>query len=191
METTMELRSVKELMVPREQYAVVSVNATLLQAILAMEEAQKRFDRELQPFRAVLVEDENGKIVGKLGQFAFLRALQPRRDILDDTGTLASAGVSEQVISSVLDHYRFFQDNLSDLCARASGMRVGDVMHPVSESIDVNTPLAEAISKIIQWESLSIPVKQGNRVVGLLRLSDVYQEIANYMKHISEKHEQE
>lgn len=183
----MELRSVKELMVPREQYAVVSVNATLLDAIQAMEEAQKRIDPGLQPFRAVLVENENGRIVGKLGQLAFLKALQPRRDILDDTGKLASAGVSEQVISSVMDHYRFFQDNLSDLCERASGMTVKDVMRPVSESIDENSSLAEAISKIIQWESLSVPVKRGNRVVGLLRLSDVYQEIADYMKHITKK----
>lgn len=183
----MELRSVKELMVPREQYAVVSVDATLLDAIQAMEEAQKRVDSQMQPFRAVLVEDRNHNIVGKIGQLAFLKALQPQRNILDDTGRLASAGVSEQFISSVMDHYKFFQDNLSDLCARASGMKVKNVMHPVSESIDEDATLGEAISRIIEWESLSVLVKRGKNVVGLLRLSDVYQEIADYMKHISKK----
>ncbi len=178
----MEIKSVKELMVPRDQYALVSQEATLLEAIVAIEEAQKRRDRRRQPFRAVLIADKNDKIVGKIGQLAFLKALQPQRDILRDTSKLASAGVSEQFMSSVMDHYRFFQDNLSDLCLRASNLKVKDVMHPVSESIDENASLGEAITKIIQWECLSVLVTRGTEVVGLLRLSDLCQEIADYMK---------
>ncbi|MFH1373086.1 MAG: CBS domain-containing protein [bacterium] len=181
----MEIRSVKELMVPRDQYAVVSQEATLLEAILIMEEAQKRRDRRWQPFRSVLVADENDKIVGKLGQLAFLKALQPQRGVLRDTNKLASAGVSEQMMTSMMDHSRFFQDNLSDLCLRAANGKVKDVMHPVSESIDENTLLGEAISKIIQWECLSVLVTRGTEVVGLLRLSDLCLEIAEYMKDLS------
>jgi CBS domain-containing protein len=181
----MELRNVKQLMVPVDRYAVVPLDATLIDAIMAMEEAQKRADPDLQPFRAVLVEDEHNAIVGKIGQIAFLRALQPQRKMLDDSGELASAGVSEQVISVLMDHYKFFQDNLSDMCARASAEPVKNVMRPISQSIDEDSTLAEAISRIVQYESLSIPVKSGNKVVGLLRLSDVYGEIANYMKSIS------
>jgi CBS-domain-containing membrane protein len=184
-DTSMELKSVKELMVPLDRYAVVTENATLLDAILTIDEAQKQLDPNVHPHRAVLVKDDSGRIVGKIGQIAFLRALQPHRNMLDDTGKLASAGVSEQVISTVIDHAKFFQDNLSDLCARASGMSVTEAMRPVSESIDENCSLAEAIARMVQWESLSVLVKRKNEVVGLLRLSDVYQEIAEYIKGIS------
>lgn len=181
----MEAKSVKELMVPRDQYAVVPLEATLHEAILAIEEAQKRRDPRRQPFRAVLVADEDDRIVGKLGQLAFLKALLPRRDILGDKGRLASAGVSEQYMSSVLDNYLLLQDNFSDLCSRACNVKVKDAMHPISQSIDEKASLAEAISKIIEWECLSAPVTRGTEVVGLLRLSDLCQEIAEYMKDLS------
>jgi len=173
-------------MVPLELCAVVSEDATLLEAVLAIEEAHDRRDRRRQPLRAVLVVGARGNITGKLGQLAFLKALEPRRDFLRDTGRLASAGVSEQVISSVMDHSRFFQDNLSDLCLRASRQRVGDFMHPVSESIDENASLGEAISRIIKWECLSITVTRDDKVIGLLRLSDLCQEVAENMKNLSE-----
>jgi len=171
-------------MVPREEYAVISQEATLLDAIAAIEEAQKRRDRRRQPFLAVLVADDNDRIVGKLGQLAFLKALQPQRSIFRDSSKLASAGVTEQYMASVMDHYQFLQDNFSDLCGRASKAKMKDVMHPVSESIDENTSLAEAISKIIEWQCLSVLVTRETKVVGLLRLSDLCQEIAEYMKNL-------
>ena len=182
----MVIRTVKELMVPREEYGLVSQEATLVEAIMAMEEAQKRRDRRRQPFRAVLITDENGAIVGKLGQLTFLKALQPQRSVLSDSNKLASAGVSEQLMSSMLDHSRFFQDNLSDLCLRASTEKIKNLMHPICESIDENTSQGEAISKIIQWECLSVLVTRDTEVVGLLRLSDICQEIAEYMKSVTE-----
>jgi len=180
-------KKVRDLMVPLELCAVVSEDATLLEAVVAIEEAHERRDRRRQPLRAVLTVDSNGKIVGKLGQLAFLKALEPRRDFLRDTNKLASAGVSEQLISSVMDHHRFFQDNLSDLCLRASRQPVKDFMHPVSESIDENAPLGEAISRIIELECLSITVTRDEKVIGLLRLSDLCQEVAEYMKNLSEQ----
>jgi len=180
-----EIRSVKELMVPREQYAVVSQEATLLEAVVTIEEAQKRRDRRRQPFRAVLIADENDKIVGKLGQLAFLKALQPESAIIHNAGKLSSAGVSEQIMATMRAHSQFLQGDLSDLCLRASKMKVKDAMHPISESIDENTSLGEAISRIVMWECLSIPVTRGTEVVGLLRLSDVCQEIAEHMKSLS------
>ncbi|RKX27546.1 MAG: hypothetical protein DRP45_00740 [Candidatus Zixiibacteriota bacterium] len=184
-EVIVEIKSVKELMVPREKYAVVRQDATLLEAILAIEEAQKRRDRRQQPFRGVLVANEDDKIIGKFGQLAFLKALQPERDFLHDTSKLASAGVSEQMMSSAMDHSRFFHDSLTDLCLRASNLKIENVMHPLSESIDENVSLEEAIAKIIQWECLSVLVTRKSRVVGLLRLSDLCQEIAECMKDLS------
>jgi len=185
-----EAKTVRELMVPIEMCAVVSQDATLLDAVIAIEKAQERRDRKRQPLRAVLVVDSAGDIVGKLGQLAFLKALQPRRDILKDTSKLASAGVSEQFMSSVMDNYRFFQDNMADLCRRASRQRVRDHMHPVSEHIDETASLGEAMAKIIEWECLSAPVVRGQRVIGLLRLSDLCQEVAEYMKNLSEQGEE-
>jgi CBS domain-containing protein len=183
----MDAECVKDLMVSLEKYPVVSQEATLLDAILTLEEAMKGRDRRRQPYRAVLVEDENRKIVGKIGQLGFLKALEPQRNVLGDMGKLAVAGVSSEFIASMMSHFRFFQDSLSDLCLRARHIKVKDVMQPLTETIDEKASLGEAISKIVAWQTLSIMVTRGTEIVGLLRLSDVCQEIAERMKSLKEQ----
>jgi len=181
----MDEKRVKDLMVPLDRYGLVSQDATLLEAIQVLQEAQKKRDRNRQPFRAVLIIDGNKKVVGKLGELAFLKALEPKRNVLGDISKLAGAGVSEQIISTVMSHYQFFQDKLSNLCFRARDIKVKDVMHPTTESIDENASLSEAISKIILWDTLSVLVTRGGEIVGLLRISDICQEIAGQMKALS------
>jgi len=181
----MNEKRVKDLMVPLDRYGLVSQDATLFEAIQVLQEAQKKRDRRRQPFRAVLIIDENKKVVGKLGELAFLKALEPKRNVLGDISKLSSAGVSEQVINTVLSHYQFFQDKLSNLCFQARDIKVKDVMHPITESIDENAPLCEAISKIIMWNTLSVLVTRKNEIAGLLRISDICQEVAEQMKTLS------
>ena len=69
---------VLDIMLPLNEYAVVSIDATLYDAFISLKEAQKKLPKGRQPHRAVLVVDNKGKIVGKLGHLGFLRALEPR-----------------------------------------------------------------------------------------------------------------
>ncbi len=181
----MDKKRVKDLMVPLDRYGLVSQDATLLEAIQVLQKAQEKRDRGRQPFRAVLVIDENKKVIGKLGELAFLKALEPKRNALGDVSKLSSAGVSDQIISTVMSHYQFFQDKLSNLCYGARGTKVKDVMHPVTENIDENATLCEAITKIIMWDTLSVLVSRKGEIVGLLRISDICQEVAEQMKALS------
>ncbi len=186
----MDEKRVKDLMVPLDQYGLVSQNATLLEAILILEEAQGKRDRGRQPFRAVLVIDENKKVIGKLGELAFLKALEPKRNALGDVGKLSRAGVSDHIINTVMNHYQFFQDKLSDLCYRARDTKVKNVMHPIDECIDEEAPLCEAITKFIMWDTLSVLVSRKGEIVGLLRIPDICQEIAEHMKALSKENDE-
>jgi predicted transcriptional regulator len=178
----MDPKRVKDLMVPLDEYAVVSRDATLLEAVRALEKAQKAIPAGRQPHRAVLVLDENGRIVGKVGQLAVLRALEPRYNVVGDLESLARAGVSDQFVSSMMEHYRFFQDHLTGLCSRAATRSVREVMVPATESVDENVLLSEAIHRVIMWQSLSVLVTRGTDVVGVLRLSDLFDEITAQME---------
>jgi signal-transduction protein with cAMP-binding, CBS, and nucleotidyltransferase domain len=180
-----EEKRVRDLMVPLDKYGLVSQNATLLEAVTVLQEAQKRRERGRQPFRAVLVTDENDKVIGKLGELAFLKALEPKHNVMADIEKLSSAGVSDQILSTVINHYNFFQDEFSSLCLRAKDIKVRDVMHTVSESIDENALLCEAIIKVIMWNTLSVLVTRNGEIVGLLRISDICQEVAEQMKALS------
>ena len=175
-------KRVKDLMVSLDEYPLVSQDTTLREAVLVLEEAQTRLVGRRQPYRAVLVVDEKNRIVGKIGQLAFLRALEPRCNVIGDLESLAVAGVSEEFLSSMMEHYRFFQERLSDLCARSSRVLVKDVMRPVTQSVDENATLRETIHRIVMWQTLSLLVTRDNAVVGLVRLSDLFDAVAEQLK---------
>ena len=61
----MQTIKVTELMVPLAEYASVSQDSTLYEAVLALEEAQKKFGEQSYKHRAILVYDESKKIVGQ------------------------------------------------------------------------------------------------------------------------------
>ena len=77
---------VKDLMVPLSEYATVSDDATLCDAILALEKAQEEFDQTRYRHRAVLIYDKNQKIIGKISQLDALKALEPKYKELQTDG---------------------------------------------------------------------------------------------------------
>ena len=180
----MDEKKVRDLMVPLGQYPVVEEGATLLEVVKALDEGQKRLPPGKQPYRAVLVVDQQGKIAGKIGQFAFLAALEPKYSLFGDLDKLQNSGLSPEFVSQVMDHYRFFDENLSDLCQRRSALKAAAAMHPLSESVEESASISDAIHKIVMWQHLSLLVTRGDEVVGLIRLSDLYDEIALQMKSL-------
>lgn len=178
----MNSKYVKDIMLPIKDYPSVKLGTSLFEAILQLSEAQRQIPKDLQPFRAVLVVDENNKIIGKIGQLAFLKGLEPRYSSLGDLQILSKAGISPELINSMVEHLSFWDDSLTEICQRAKKIKVEDVMHPASENIDENATLAEAGHKIVMTQALSILVNQGSTIVGILRLSDLFSEITNIAK---------
>ena len=176
---------VKDLMVPREEYAVIKQTATLYEAVSALEEAQQQFDQTRYRHRAVLVEDDNGRIVGKLGQLDVLRALEPVYEEIKSKSTAVSQlGFSKRFIESMIENYRLFDKPLEKICEKAGGQRVQDYMHLPTEGevIDIETTLDLAIHLLVLGHHQSLLVTEGDEIIGILRLTDVFAYIFHAMK---------
>ncbi|MCF7809925.1 CBS domain-containing protein [bacterium] len=178
----MNSKKVKDIMLPLDEYVVVSEDVSLFDALKALEEAQVKLPPNRQPHRAVLVKDRNGKIVGKLGQLGFLKALEPKYTILGDVERLSKSGLSSEFIDSMMENYNFWRDDLTEIFHRARNIRIKQVMKPVTESIDENCSLAETIHKIVMLQTLSILVTRNDQVVGILRLSDLFTKVTDLVK---------
>jgi CBS domain-containing protein len=163
-------------MVPLSEYAVVPMSANLADAVRALDASQRHVGPDRQPHRAVLVVDDRGRVIGKIGQWALLKALEPRYQHLRDDDTLARAGVSHQQLSSLLEHAKFFQSNLDDLCQQAASVNVTLIMNQVAEAVDADTSLGEAMHRLIVAQALSLLVTGKQEVIGVLRLSDLADE---------------
>ena len=176
----MKTKKVKDLMVPVQEYATVRKDATLMDAILTLQKAQETTPPDRPQFRAVLVLDNDNKIIGKVGHLAFVKAFEPKYWQID-SNDLKNSDISPELINVIMDSYDLWNDNLLDICSRANNIKVKDIMHDVTEHIEEDAPIAEAIHKIIMWQTLSLLVTRKNEIVGIIRLSDIYKEIVGYV----------
>ena len=175
----------KDLMVPLEQYPIVESTASIMDAVIRLDESRRNTEAGKQPYQAVLVADSHGRIVGKLGQLALLKATEPRGQVSRDHDALERAGVSDAIMETAMEHYRTLQSDLSEKWAVAAEAPVSSVMAPFEEHLDVNTPIREIVHKILQWQTLSVLVTENEKPVGLVRLSDLCDEIMRQMRMAS------
>ena len=173
---------VKDLMIPLADYTVVPLGSTLFDAVVALEHAQQHLMPGKQSHRAVLVTDQDGHIVGKVGPFALMKALEPKYSILGDLETVRRPGIDSQTLQAMMEHLRLFNDSFQDHCRAAARLKVDRVMSPITQTIDEKADLAEAIHKIVVWQTLSILVTQGNKITGVLRLSDIFDQVSKCVK---------
>ena len=117
----MKTNTVKDLMVPLSEYATVSENATLADAIIALEKANAEFDQNRYRHRAILIYDTRNKIVGKLSQNDVIMALETKYRDLGITGSAARLGFSNTFLKSMYEQYRLWDTPLDDICKKTAG----------------------------------------------------------------------
>lgn len=162
----MRATTVKDLMVPFAQCATVSEDATLHEAVLALEASRQRCDRWDYRFRVILVYDKQFRVVGTLRQLQVLKGLEKIMRPSDPAG------------------YQFWGDTLNDICRKAKELKVRDLMSVPSkgEFISEGADLNEAIHKMLQGDHLSLVVTGEKGFVGIIRLSDVFREVCEEIK---------
>jgi len=180
----MKTIKVKELMVPLEAYATVSREATLRDAVLALEKAQMTLDPSRHKHRAILVLDESGKVVSKITMKNIIVALEPNYGKVEGMEVLERSGYSPDLIQDMLENSALWAEPLQFFCERAASLKVSDFIQAPSEGeyIDENATLGEATHKLIVQPYLSLLVTKDDEVVGILRLSDVFTKVCDLVK---------
>lgn len=175
---------VKELMVPLAEYATVFENATLNEAILALDNAQKNVEQCSEKHRAILVLDKNGHVVGKLTQWDVSAGIEPRYRSIENITETSRLGFSPEYLRSLMNDYGLWQKPLEDLCRKAAEIQVKDIMSKPTpgEFIDEDASLDEAIHLLVMGRYLSLIVKKDNIISGILRMSDVFKGICDKVK---------
>ena len=180
----MQSIKVGELMVPLAEYATVSEEATLNEAVLALEEAQKHVGADREKHRAILVLDKKGRVVGKLDQWTVLWALEPRYKQMGDLRETSRYGFSPDFLKSMIESYGLWRKPLEGLCRKAAEMRVKDIMHAPAEAeyVGEDAALDTAIHLLVMGHHQYLLVTRGEDIVGVLRLSDVFKKICDNIK---------
>ncbi len=177
----MNSKQVKDLMVPLSEYATVSEDATLGEAIAALKSSQAGFGPGKHPHRAVLILDKQRNVLGKISFLTILKALEPGYDeMLSDKGPW-HLGFTRKFQKAMFESLKLWQDPLEQICKKAAGIRVQTFMTAPakSEMIEIDAPLGEAVHQLVVGHHQSLLVTEADRVVGILRLADVFQAVAD------------
>jgi CBS domain-containing protein len=178
--------SVNDLMVPLSEYATVSEDATLYEAVLSLEKAQEKFEDKHTRYRhrAILVLDKAQKVIGKLSQLDVLRALEPKYESMIEGKGSHRFGFTKQFMKSMMENYHLFASPLVDICRKAGEQNVKKFMRKPTEGefISADANLDEAIHLLIMGNHQSLLVTRDENIVGVLRLTDVFAAIFHTMK---------
>jgi CBS domain-containing protein len=190
MEVAVKSYTVKDLMVPLSEYATVTEDATLYEAVLSLEAAQEKFEDKHTRYRhrAILILDKDDNVVGKLSQLDVLKALEPKyKDMIEGEGS-HRYGISKQFMKSVLEDYNLFANPLDDICRKAGEQNVKKFMYTPTEGefVSEDASLNVAIHQLIMGHQQSLLVTRGKKIVGILRLTDVFAAVFHTMKECFE-----
>ena len=173
-------------MVPLEEYATVSMDATLKEAVDALEKAQEELDLKRYKYlhRAILVLNKNNDVVGKISQMDILRSLEPKYKDIGDTRRVSLSGFSAQFLKSMMDSHSLWVHPLKDICNKAAKIKVKDLMVILTEGefIDEKDTLEEAMHIMIMGHHHSLLVAKDENIVGILRVTDVFNYINDLIK---------
>lgn len=177
-------KTVKDLMVPLHEYATVSENATLFEAVMALEKAQSEFDQHRYRHRAILILGEGGNVVGKVSQLDILRALEPKYGEMGNQIPLTRFGYSPEFMKSLLEKFSLWETPINEICKKSAGLKVTAFMYVPTEGeyVPEHASLTEAIHLLVMGHHQSLLVTKDEKIVGILRLTDVFREITQIVK---------
>jgi len=182
---SMENHSVKDLMIPISEYATVVLGTSLADALDALEKSQKAHTANKYQHRAILVLDDNGDIVGKIGQLRALKAIEPRYDFNDKIQELKKYNFSEEYISQIRDRYRSEEPILDKEALKIiARKKVEEFMQkPKAGSfVSEQSTLDTAVHKLAAGRLQSLLVTRNKKIVGVLRMADVFSVVFHEIK---------
>ncbi len=183
----MENFLVKNLMVPISEYATVKVGTRLIDAVRALEKAQEAYTTSKYQHRAILVLDDNDNVVGKVGQLRALKAIDRQFDCNEEIEEVRKFQFSDTYVAELREHYRSRGEVMTVQTLRqAANQKVEEFMQQPTpgEFVAEESGLDTAIHKLVAGTHLSLLVTRDSKIVGILRIADVFAAVFNEMASI-------
>jgi Mg/Co/Ni transporter MgtE len=122
--------------------------------------------------RMVLVFDESYQLLGILRLKNLLAGIEPKFLRKDDKSRYQGLTHDDYAGLSAL-----VEGTFSENCKKEAEKPVSEVMTPIKATVDINDSVVKAAFTMLQAEYNLIPVMDGEKVAGVLRMSDVFNEL--------------
>lgn len=183
----MEKMKVRELMRPIDEFPAISSKATFLEAVDALEDAQKKFDAGKVPEVILLVKNEKDQIVGKLSPMDVVMGLEPNSSQLEKLETFSHYGLVRSALKNIKKQFQLWQKPLAELWNKAQDIKIDNFikMPEPDHMVKADDKMDTAFHLFVFLRQGSLFVKEKEKIVGLIRFSDVYKKILQTIKTCS------
>ena len=165
---------VSDITVPLDEYPTVNLTATLSDVFeVLLSRAQESGHR----YRHALVFNEKGELAGLIGMRELLHGLFP--DYLRSHKHSHFEGASSEV-AGLTD---IWSDTCDEQCRVAAQRPVRDFMEPIHGTVDSQAPITMAAYLMVNHRASLLPVTDNGRVIGVCRLTDVFQVASEHIHH--------
>ncbi|RJQ28116.1 MAG: CBS domain-containing protein [Peptococcaceae bacterium] len=156
-------KKVKDLMIPIEEYSRVNINSTVKEAIMVLKESFCPAGTEhCTGHRSVLVFDDDDNLVGLLTFRSLLVAIEPR-----------FLKVEQWAVPV------FWEGLFTERCREEAQKKVKEVMHPITlVTVNAEDTIIKTVYAMIKHKLGALPVVSNGRVVGMIRITEIFNEIS-------------
>ena len=176
-------KKVKDLMIPISDYSITSPDRTLQEAILDMRKKYCQVDESQECTESghrtglVMIDD---KLVGIIDFQSIMRALMPEiaGKLSDKLAALGLSIAFAEADASDLDEAKA---GFKERVLQNAGTKVGDIMLKLRGHIDADAKVLEALKSMYRNKVTVLPVFEGDKIVGVLRDSDLFLATANIL----------
>ena len=158
-------KKVQEIMIPVQDYPHIPEWFSLRQAVAIVRESAIKFAGVFEP-RTVLVFNDKYQIVGILTLRDILKGLEP--------GFLRESEIIKTDPSFVIVMGELFGPGMKKQAEKL----VSEVMGPIKVTVKAEDSLVKALFLMVNEDVGMMPVMEADRVVGMMRLTDLFLEVS-------------
>ncbi len=164
----MNNKLVKEIFVPILEYPHIKESTSVKEAFRVL---RKSFE-DGKGYRSILVVNDKNQLKGLLAMSDLIQAVEPRFLKVVKPDTYQGPPLEYPALTLI------WQELFSEGCKKEAKKPVKEVMNPVHSTITLEDSIAKAAYLLIMTNARVLPVIDKERVIGVVRLVDIFNEIA-------------
>jgi CBS domain-containing protein len=162
-------KKVGHLFVAVSDYPHIGEDASVKEAFQTL----RRNFQEGKGYRRILVLDGENRLKGLIGMADLVKAVAP--GFLKSAKPDSFQGITMDYPALSL----IWQELFSEKCREGAKKPVKEIMQKVGATVTMDAPIAKAAYLMIISNAVVIPVVDKDKVAGVIRLQDVFNEIAD------------
>jgi CBS domain-containing protein len=165
-----------DFMIPIQEYPHIDASSSVCDAMSLMHSSLAAPHK----FRTILVTDEHQHLLGYLSLRDLIRAVGPRylrKEAPSYKGHQPFQGIASDLSALSL----IWQDGFSVKIREEAKKPVKDMMTLIEHTLSPDDSFAKCVHLMVVQNELIIPVAEGDKVIGVIRLVDIFERIAEHL----------